>query len=826
MRISDLIGRALGPPRTDSRAAADPGAEALVSQYLRDDGRVAAETAILASEGRLRVELVHAILARMEQLGARVGGSGAQIDGFPEPLAKWHELSALVGLLCRRHAEFEQDDLVRVARVVDYARPSWYWCLPAVSRLPISRFVDAAEQLIERNGLTAGVRFALDRLRPIPGRHGLYTDEVRLQERIDLLLRGETKPILVPNEPWACRALEGIQSPPGPAQTAWRELLEHAESSDSTKPSGKWLGRARELVVAIGAEEFARRFVVWASLTREPKDAELNPKNAAVLKGLVWCCQVVDDPALSRAVAEVAEAAYRKIPGVGARSVKVGDACIQTLGAMPGQDAVAQLARLRLKIKYAQALAGIEKALESAARRAGMTTEDLEELVVPTYGLEDDGVLRIAMGEWTAQARVEGASLSSVTWVGPGGKEQASVPAAVKQEHAEVLKALKGTAAEIEKMLPAQRGRIERLLLSERSWPLVAWRQRYLDHPLLASMARRLIWHFREGDRITLGIWHAGRMVGSSGEPIAWLKDDSQVRLWHPIGFAPEEVLRWRMWLEEHGISQPFKQAHREIYILTDAELATGTYSNRFAGHILKQHQLNALCRERGWRYRLVGGFDSGEYGASLDLPRWRLRVEFWIEGAVNSEMTEMGIFVNVPTDQVRFYGRGNELLRLTEVPALVFTEVMRDVDLFVGVCSVGNDPNWQDRGEGGGYGTYWQEYSFGELSATAETRRQVLERLLPRLNVGAQCRLHGRFLEVCGQLHTYKIHLGSGNILMSPNDQYLCIVPGGGKEAREQVFLPFEGDRTLSIILSKAFMLADDTRIKDPTIVRQIRGI
>jgi hypothetical protein len=38
-------------------------------------------------------------------------------------------------------------------------------------------------------------------------------------------------------------------------------------------------------------------------------------------------------------------------------------------------------------------------------------------------------------------------------------------------------------------------------------------------------------------------------------------------------------------------------------------------------------------------------------------------------------------------------------------------------------------------------------------------------------------------------------------------------------------VRLPFEGDSTLSIILSKAFLLADDHRITDPTILRQLRG-
>ena len=37
------------------------------------------------------------------------------------------------------------------------------------------------------------------------------------------------------------------------------------------------------------------------------------------------------------------------------------------------------------------------------------------------------------------------------------------------------------------------------------------------------------------------------------------------------------------------------------------------------------------------------------------------------------------------------------------------------------------------------------------------------------------------------------------------------------------QVYLPFEGDATLSIILSKAFLLADDRAIKDLVILRQL---
>lgn len=96
---------------------------------------------------------------------------------------------------------------------------------------------------------------------------------------------------------------------------------------------------------------------------------------------------------------------------------------------------------------------------------------------------------------------------------------------------------------------------------------------------------------------------------------------------------------------------------------------------------------------------------------------------------------------------------------------------------------------------------------------------------MVPRLKIADRCTLGDRFLIVRGDLRTYKIHLGSGNIFMEPNDEYLCIVParGGGARVAGGLFLPFEGDATLSMILSKAILLAEDKKITDPTITRQI---
>ncbi len=69
--------------------------------------------------------------------------------------------------------------------------------------------------------------------------------------------------------------------------------------------------------------------------------------------------------------------------------------------------------------------------------------------------------------------------------------------------------------------------------------------------------------------------------------------------------------------------------------------------------------------------------------------------------------------------------------------------------------------------------------------------------------------------------VHAYRIYVGSGTIFMEPNDQYLCIVPAqGAANLSGKVFLPFEGDGTLAIILSKAFLLAEGRSINDPTIL------
>jgi hypothetical protein len=671
---------------------------------------------------------------------------------------------------------------------------------------------------------------------------------------------------LFPGEAWSDQAIADLKKMPRNLQSAWLGVLAHCQATSGSSPSTSWLKRADEMLKTLTWPRFKKSTLKWLPLIDRPRtqvirkwyrDFQPDPNqliiepHSELLKGLAWFSGLREDGEVARAITALGLSAYRKIPKKGPREVKVGNACVTALGMMPGMEGVGQLALLKVRVKFGTAQKMIEKALEATAARVGLPREELEEMAVPAYGLTEVGRCTETFGDYTAELAVTGTNSTEITWLKPDGKRQQSVPAVVKEKFAADFKELQAAAKDIQRMLPAQRERIDSLFLQQKRWPFAVWRERYLDHPLVGVLARRLLWVFTNGKKNTTGIWFNGQLVDIDLKPVKELGAETTVTLWHPIGRDLDEIVAWRAWLDAQQIQQPFKQAHREVYVLTDAERRTNTYSNRFAAHLLKQHQFNALAALRGWKNKLRLMVDAEFPPATRLLPQWGVRAEFWIEGAgenYGTDTNETGTFLRVATDQVRFYpmeasqrtahaGGGGyhaghrqedgQPLPLEEIPALVFSEIMRDVDLFVGVASVGNDQAWADGGPEGRYRDYWQSYSFGELAATAQTRKEVLQRLVPRLKIARQCSFADKFLVVKGSLRTYKIHLGSGNILMEPNDQYLCIVPdrgGAAAKAGEKVFLPFEGDSTLSIILSKAFLLADDQEIKDGTILRQLR--
>ncbi len=634
---------------------------------------------------------------------------------------------------------------------------------------------------------------------------------------------------------------------PNDEQAKWNELLLHCRHSNGAKPKKKWSDRANELIAAIDPRKYKKSVVplleVAAALKFEEKECTyvyndnttwdytttvfLKEKNRDVLKGLVWTLVRFHDTKTLNNLAQLGEKCFQKIPGVGPAAASLGNACIYVLAQSKGMEGIAHLSRLKLRIKQNNTQKLIQNYIEEQAKKQGLLPSQIEEIAAPDFGLED-GERTEDFEDFKLILRITGVGKTTLSWIKPDGKPQKTVPAFVKnhKKYTDKLKTLRNMAKQVKQVSTAQRDRIDRLYTENRTWVYDDFMTHYIRHGLVSTIAKKLIWSVKQGDNWIPVFLFENQWQDIKGRAVT-LDKASEIRLWHPIHSTPEEVLVWREKLEQWQIQQPMKQAYREVYLLTDAEVNTRVYSNRMAAHFIKQHQFNALAALRGWKFSLMGCYDDGRDGdaAEKELPVHDIKAQFWIYEVYddNESWNDAGIWDYVTTDQVRFVGVDGEPIELVNIDRLVFSEVMRDVDLFVGVASVGNDPQWQDNG-GQVQRDYWQSYSFGDLSEIAKTRKQVLERLLPRLKIKDVAKIDGKFLVVKGKRHTYKIHIGSTNILISPNDQYLCIVPSRSKDKNlDNVFLPFEGDKGLSVVLSKAFMLAEDDKIKDKTILSQI---
>jgi hypothetical protein len=675
--------------------------------------------------------------------------------------------------------------------------------------------------------MTPALRDELLRLRAMIGStHGM--DEI--QERIDVLLHGVVEKPAVPVSGWSRQVFKEIDA--SGKQIAWRRLLLHARSLTQSSPPAKWKKDALGCVDQVGRAAFLEAAGRWLALGPMPgmgSQLQVPDEEADYQKGFIWTLGVLGDASVASAIADFAFACFRKIPQIGAVSHRVGNACVNALAVMPGLDAVTQISRLSMRVKYDVARRLIEKALAEAALRNHVGRDDLEAMAVPSFELSSAGIRVESLGGVEARLAVDNGTASLSFW--REGKLLKSAPAEVKTTHAAELAGLKKVEKELGAVLSTQRLRLERQLLSQGSCLFEHWQDWYLNHPVTGVFSKRLIWEMRNGETSRTAMWWQGRLVDWAGNPVT-AAPDSAVRLWHPIRAELQEVLSWRCFLEDRGIRQPFKQAHREVYILTDAERETSTYSNRFAGHIVRQHQFSALCRERGWQFKLMGEWDSHN-DPELELPQYNLRARFGVDFFEEAEVSGHHVYTTISTDRVTFLPieakrRRFELrppakpLLLADVPPVVFSEVMRDADLLVGVTSIGADPAW-NREQEEAHAEYWLRFADADLSTAAENRKSVLASLLPKLAIRDRCRIEDRYLWVRGESKQYRIHLGSANVLMEPGSRYLCIVRGAGDTAAN-VALPFEGDSVLATILSKAFLLANDKAIKDETILRQIR--
>ncbi|WP_052397389.1 DUF4132 domain-containing protein [Streptomyces sp. NRRL F-5123] len=652
----------------------------------------------------------------------------------------------------------------------------------------------------------------------------------------------------------------GLLASPGVA-----ELLVHCVTLEQVRAGMRWRKRAAELVGAAPRGAEAVRALV-AGFADQPEGRAVmrwaygdvgRPRgltgraNTCLVRGLLWVLADLATagagPAGEEAVRLVAGCARNAGTGIGgkggdSRNEQVANTAVAVLGGFDGglaASAVGELASLRAAVRHQGVLKKAERAQREMAARSGLAPSQLRERAVPTAGLDGEHRREVALPDGsTAVLAVDGAGRASLAFVTAAGRRVVAPPASAKREAAGEVARMREELKALRKLLAAERLRLEELLASGASWSGAEWQSCYADHPVVGAQAKALLWEVCPAEAGEDG-WRAGLperagagwvLAAADGTAVPVGAAD-RVRLWHPLRAEVAEVAAWRTEVTGRELRQPFKQVFREIYPLTPAEEATGGYSNRFAAQVLRFGQARSLMAARGWSATHLGFWDSGYEGEAVRVVpaagpvEWRARFDYQL---VEETRTLSGLGELCSTNRVRFErqaagGRAWVPVALVEVPPLVLSEALRDVDLFVGVASIAGDPDWRDAAEGR-LAARWHEAAFGELPPSAEMRKEALARLLPRTRIADRVELAGRFLRVRGDRAAYRIHLGSGNVLVEPHDAYLCIVPARQQGAAGRVFLPFEEDGgMLAVVLSKAFLLADDASITDPTITRQL---
>lgn len=310
--------------------------------------------------------------------------------------------------------------------------------------------------------------------------------------------------------------------------------------------------------------------------------------------------------------------------------------------------------------------------------------------------------------------------------------------------------------------------------------------------PILREMLAKLVL-VDEQDHAGLLDDTATALITAAGEKHIF--QDAKLRIAHPVMLERLGVLpAWRDYCFAQEIVQPLRQIFREFYVLAPAEIVSSPESHRLVGNLLATGQLGGLMKNRGWN---TAGFEYPQPRKSFGA--LGLKAFF--------EVNDCGHYLTetrtVTSGVVYFEDQAGQRLPLETIPETVFSEVMRDVDLFVSVAQTVDD-----------------HASSKELIAQ---RQALLTALVGKLKLKGVSQEGGHAV-IEGRRSIYYVHLATGAVYLGKG-RHLCIVPAESWTKAPKLFLPFfaDDDKRIAEIFSKILLLSQDDKITDPHILEQI---
>jgi hypothetical protein len=465
----------------------------------------------------------------------------------------------------------------------------------------------------------------------------------------------------------------------------------------SVAPSARWLRDARALASARDGDALAGATNrVLAALVRAPIVSRpdlliggLRLANQRLARGLVWFANVaLPAPAETLGAVGLRMGTSGRNDAV-VRDVALANTCAALLGESSDPGAAAALASMRSQVTNRVVLKQVDRALETLAATAGMAVDELVDLALPAFGLDERGRTELEAGPARAIVEVTPDAGVVVRWrLGDGGEESETVSAPTSADPSGVAVAA-SLASAIETAIAEERRRLEDRLGSVRTWPLAAWRRRFDDHPVARPFGRRLVWLLGSGDGDAISALPVGAgWIGRDERPIREPADGSAVRLWHPAEAGAGEVAAWQATLAARGVRQLIRQVDREVFAPVELDRSPAA-DRRFGGRIVDHAQLRALLRGRGWAVPALGAWDLGDEASGWRVFDDGLRAELRYQALDHAPTAERVMRARIVA--VRFVrtdappaspANDAATVGIADVPRRSLSEAIRDVSL------------------------------------------------------------------------------------------------------------------------------------------------
>ena len=365
------------------------------------------------------------------------------------------------------------------------------------------------------------------------------------------------------------------------------------------------------------------------------------------------------------------------------------------------------------------------------------------------------------------------------------GKMLKSVPTKLKKhKYIEELK-------EINKNLKDQYSRSKKMLeesMEDATEFFVNEIENLTSNPVIYPLIKDLV--FTDGKNI--GYYNNFSLVDTNSKSKK-LKEDNKIKIAHALDlYNSKKWASFQKDLFDRQIKQPFKQIFRELYIKTKDEIGKDT-SLRYAGHQIQPAKTVALLKSRRWVVDSEEGLQKVYYKQNIIAKIFALAD--WFSPAD----------IEAPTlEYVEFFDRKTfKKMMIDDVPDIIFTEVMRDVDLVVSVAHIGG-------------------VDVEASHSTIEMRKAIVEFNLKLFKID-NVTFTDNFALIDGSLGEYSVHLGSG-VIHQKAGAAINVLPVHSQH-RGRLFLPFiDEDPKTAQIMSEIILFAQDSKIKDPFILNQIQ--